>query len=61
MLRAAIIFSVLALVSGLFGFGLIYTQFETLAQLMFWVFAILFGATLLSRLINDRSASDVFN
>jgi uncharacterized membrane protein YtjA (UPF0391 family) len=61
MLRATIIFMVLALVSGLFGFGIVYTRFDVLAQLMFWVFAILFGATLLSRLINDQSARDVFN
>lgn len=61
MVRALIIFSVLTAISGLFGFGLIETQFVMLAQLVFWVFAILLGATVLSRLIGDHTVADVFD
>lgn len=51
MLVFAVIFLVLAGVSGLFGFGGLATSFVEMAQTFFYVFLGFFGAALLAHLL----------
>jgi uncharacterized membrane protein YtjA (UPF0391 family) len=46
-LKLAILFLVLAIVSGLFGFGLIASLTFEIAKILFWVFIILFVISLI--------------
>lgn len=47
MLQAAIIFLVIALAAALFGFGGIAGAAAGIAQILFWVFLVLFVLTLI--------------
>lgn len=46
-MKLAILFLVLAIVSGLFGFGLIASLTFEIAKILFWVFIILFVISLI--------------
>ncbi len=52
MLRAAIVFFVIALVLGLFGFNVIASTFASIAQVLFWIFLVLFVISLIWGLVN---------
>lgn len=54
MLRVAIVFFLLALVAALFGFEVIASTFADIAQIAFWIFAVLFGIALVGGLIAGR-------
>jgi uncharacterized membrane protein YtjA (UPF0391 family) len=51
MLYWAAVFFVIAIVAGLFGFGAIASASAGIAQILFFIFAVLFMLTLLMRLI----------
>ena len=57
MLTWALIFFILAIVAGLFGFGFIASAFAGLAQIFFFLFLALFIGSLLFRLADkgDRT------
>jgi uncharacterized membrane protein YtjA (UPF0391 family) len=59
MLRIAIVFFLLALVAGLFGFEVLASTFGDIAQIAFWIFAVLFGITLVGGLLAGRAVADV--
>lgn len=61
MLRFAIVFFILALIAGLLGFEVIASTFADLAQIAFWIFAVLFGITLVGGLLAGRAAADVLD
>lgn len=42
MLYYALVFFVVALIAGLFGFGVIATAAVGIAQIIFWVFIVMF-------------------
>jgi uncharacterized membrane protein YtjA (UPF0391 family) len=54
MLRWAVIFLVVALVAALFGFGGIAATAVDIAQLLFFVFIVLFALALVAHLISGR-------
>tara|TARA_R110001592_G_scaffold292639_2_gene562147 strand:- start:3574 stop:3753 length:180 start_codon:yes stop_codon:yes gene_type:complete len=54
MLRWAVIFLVVALIAALFGFGGIAATAVDIAQLLFFVFIVLFALALVAHLIGGR-------
>lgn len=54
MLRWALIFLVIALVAALFGFGGLAAAATNIAQILFYVFLVLFLIALLFSLISGR-------
>lgn len=54
MLRFALLFFIIAIISAVFGFGNIAAGAASIARILFWIFLILLAATLLSRLIRGR-------
>jgi uncharacterized membrane protein YtjA (UPF0391 family) len=61
MLRIAVVFFLLALVAGLFGFEVLASTFGDIAQIAFWIFAFLFGITLIGGLLAGRTAADAID
>ncbi|MEM8824458.1 MAG: DUF1328 domain-containing protein [Pseudomonadota bacterium] len=55
MLYWAIMFFVIALIAAVFGFGGIASASAGIAQFLFVLFAVLFAATLVLRLVRNRS------
>ncbi|MGC9418914.1 MAG: DUF1328 domain-containing protein [Rhodovulum sp.] len=55
MLQWALIFLLVALVAGVFGFGGIASASAGIAQILFFIFIALFVAALLFRLISGRA------
>ena len=58
MLRIAVVFFLLALVAGLFGFEVLSSTFADIAQIAFWIFAFLFGITLVGGVLAGRAVAD---
>ena len=54
MLYYAVVFLIIALVAGLFGFGVIASTAAGIAQVLFWIFIILFVVSLVMGGINGR-------
>ena len=54
MLRLALFFFILALFAGLFGFGGMASSFAGVAEVLFFVFVVLFVLTLLANLISGK-------
>ncbi len=54
MLRMALLFLVLALIAGLFGFGLVANLSYGIAQILFFVFLVLFVLALLGNVARGR-------
>ena len=54
MLGWALTFLVVALIAALFGFGGIASASAGIAQILFFVFVLLFVATLILRAVNGR-------
>ena len=54
MLYWAVIFFLIAIVAGIFGFGQIAAGAETIAMWLFWIFIIVFLVTLIAGLIQRR-------
>jgi uncharacterized membrane protein YtjA (UPF0391 family) len=54
MLRWALIFLVVALVAGLLGFGGIAGTSMGIAQILFFVFVVLFVVSLIAHLVRGR-------
>ncbi len=50
MLRWTIIFIVIAIIAAIFGWGEIYKDAQSIAQILFFIFIVLFVISLLSRL-----------
>jgi len=48
MLRYAVIFAIIALVAGLFGFGIIESTAAGIAKILFFVFLVLFVISLIT-------------
>lgn len=55
MLRAAIVLFVIALILALFGFNVIASTFASIAQVLFWIFLVLFVISLIWGLVNRPS------
>jgi uncharacterized membrane protein YtjA (UPF0391 family) len=55
MLGWAVAFLVIALIAALFGFGGIASASAGIAQILFFVFIVLFAITLVMRLVRGRS------
>lgn len=51
MLRTAIVLFLIALVAALFGFEVIASGFAAVAKIVFWVFLVLFGLSLITGLV----------
>jgi uncharacterized membrane protein YtjA (UPF0391 family) len=47
MLYYALVFFIVALIAGLFGFGVIASAAVGIAKIIFWVFIVLFVASLI--------------
>ncbi|MBI3410926.1 MAG: DUF1328 domain-containing protein [Planctomycetes bacterium] len=56
MLRFAILFLVVALVAGLFGFGYVASTFMDVAKILFFVFVVLAVLSLLGGFARSSSA-----
>jgi uncharacterized membrane protein YtjA (UPF0391 family) len=54
MLYWALIFFVLALVAGLFGFGGIAAATASIAQILFFIFLVIFVVSLVAHLLTGR-------
>ena len=54
MLSAALVFLLIALVAGLFGFGVVASAAAEIAQVLFWLFLVLFVISLLGGLFTGR-------
>jgi uncharacterized membrane protein YtjA (UPF0391 family) len=60
MLRLAIVFLVLALIAGLFGFGLVANFSFDIARVLFFLFLVLFVVALIGNIAGGRARpSDV--
>lgn len=57
MLRAALMFFIVAIIAGLFGFGGIAAASADIAQLLFFIFAALLVVSLVFGLIDRRSSN----
>ncbi|HET7011714.1 MAG TPA: DUF1328 domain-containing protein [Anaerolineales bacterium] len=57
MLRLALLFLVVALIAGLFGFGVVASAAAEIAQVIFWIFLVFFVVSLLGGLISGRGVA----
>jgi uncharacterized membrane protein YtjA (UPF0391 family) len=55
MLRLAIVFLVLALIAGLFGFGLVANLSYDIARVLFFLFLVLFVVALIGNIARGRA------
>jgi uncharacterized membrane protein YtjA (UPF0391 family) len=55
MLYWAVIFFIIALIAGVFGFGGIASASVGIAQILFFIFLVLFVVTLIARLVSGRA------
>ena len=55
MLRVALIFFLIAILAGIFGFGGIAAASADIAVFLFWLFVVLFVVSLIIGLIDRRS------
>ena len=55
MLRWAITFLIIAIIAAIFGFGGIAATATGIAQILFYIFIVLFLVTLLFRLVSGRN------
>lgn len=58
MLRFAIVFFVIALLAGVFGFGFVSSTFMEVAKILFFVFIILAVLSFASAVLRKRSIWD---
>jgi uncharacterized membrane protein YtjA (UPF0391 family) len=56
MLYWALALFVAALVAAMFGFGLIASAFAGLAQILFWIFVVLFVIALIAQAVRGGQA-----
>jgi uncharacterized membrane protein YtjA (UPF0391 family) len=54
MLRYAVIFFVIAIIAGVFGFGGIAAGATEIAKVLFWLFIVIFLVSLVFGLINKK-------
>ena len=54
MLNLALVFLVIAVFAGLFGFGVVASTAAEIATVIFWIFLILFGVSLVASLVSGR-------
>lgn len=54
MLRYAVIFLVIAIIAGVFGFGGIAAGATEIAKVLFWLFVVIFLVSLVFGLINKK-------
>ena len=54
MLYYAFVFFVIAVISGLLGFGVIASAFAGIAKILFWIFLVVFVVSLLFGGMNGR-------
>lgn len=54
MLYYAVVFFVIALIAGLFGFGFIASAAAGIANILFWVFVVLFVVSLIMGVVNGN-------
>jgi uncharacterized membrane protein YtjA (UPF0391 family) len=57
MLRLSLLFLLIALIAGLFGFGVVASAAAEIAQVIFWLFPVFFAISLLGGLISGRERS----
>lgn len=55
MLRMALVFLVLALIAGVFGFGLVASLSYDIAKILFFIFIVLFVLALLGNIARGKS------
>jgi uncharacterized membrane protein YtjA (UPF0391 family) len=56
MLAWALIFLVIAIIAGVFGFGGVAAAATDIAQILFFIFLVLFLASLIVHLVRGRSS-----
>ena len=54
MLYYAVVFFVIALIAGLFGFGFIASAAAGIANILFWVFVVLFVVSFIMGIVNGN-------
>ncbi len=54
MLQLAILFLVIALIAAVFGFGLVASAAAGIAQILFWIFLVIFVITLIMGMMGRR-------
>ncbi|HSG71574.1 MAG TPA: DUF1328 domain-containing protein [Planctomycetaceae bacterium] len=57
MLKWTLIFAILALIAGVFGFGFIASGFATVAKFLFFLFIALFVVSMVSRAVQGESVA----
>jgi uncharacterized membrane protein YtjA (UPF0391 family) len=57
MLRLSLLFLLIALIAGLFGFGVVASAAAEIAQVIFWLFPVFFAISLLGGLISGRGVA----
>jgi uncharacterized membrane protein YtjA (UPF0391 family) len=55
MLYWALVFLIVALIAAVFGFGGVASVSVGAAQILFFIFIVLFGIALIAQFLNDRS------
>ena len=54
MLYYAMVFFIIAVIAGLFGFGVVASAFAGIAKILFWVFVVIFLVSLIFGGMNGR-------
>lgn len=54
MLRYAVIFFVIAIIAGIFGFGGIAAGATEIARVLFWIFVVIFVVSLVFGMLNKK-------
>ncbi|HTN66916.1 MAG TPA: DUF1328 family protein [Burkholderiaceae bacterium] len=54
MLRYAVIFFIIAIIAGIFGFGGIAAGATEIARVLFWIFAVIFVVSLVFGMLNKK-------
>ncbi len=54
MLRYAVIFFIIAIIAGIFGFGGIAAGATEIAKVLFWIFVVIFVVSLIFGMLNKK-------
>jgi len=54
MLRYAVIFFIIAIIAGIFGFGGIAAGATEIAKVLFWIFVLIFVVSLVFGMLNKK-------
>jgi len=54
MLRYAVIFFIIAIIAGIFGFGGIAAGATEIAKVLFWIFVVIFVVSMVFGMLNKK-------